>query len=147
MTHLVSVQDLLIDPESDVTFCNFIENQIAENQNLNRKILFTDEAGFTRNGIFKFHQNPHATVQKAHPQQFSLNVRVGIIDGHLIGPVFLPQRLNEQIYTNFLQNELPQILENLPLLLRAQMWFMHDGAPPHFSIIARDHLNNAYRNR
>lgn len=137
-----------------VEFCNWLEETRVAVENFEKKILFTDEAGFTRNGIFNFHnnhmwtdENPHATVQKAHQQQFSLNVWAGIIDGHLIGPVFMPQRLNGQIYTNFLQNELPQMLEDLPLLLRAQMWFMHDGAPPHFSITARDHLNNAYRNR
>lgn len=135
-------------------FCNWLEEQRASVENFEQKILFTDEAGFTRNGIFNFHnnhewtdENPHAMVQKAHQQQFSLNVWAGIIGGHLIGPVFLPQRLNGQIYTNFLGNELPQLLENLPLLLRAQMYFMHDGAPPHFSIMARDHLNNTYRNR
>lgn len=135
-------------------FCNWLEEQRVAVENFEKRILFTDEAGFTRNGIFNFHnnhvwadENPHATVQRAHQQQFSLNVWAGIIDRHLIGPVFLPQRLNGEIYRNFLQHELPPLLENLPLLLRAQMWFMHDGAPPHFSIIARDHLNNAYQNR
>lgn len=137
-----------------VQFCDWLEEQRVAVHYFEKKILFTDEAGFTRNGIFNFHnnhewadENPHAIVQRGHQQQFRLNVWGGIIDEHLIGPVFLPQRLNGQTYTDFLQNELPQLLENLPPDLRAQMWFMHDGAPPHFSIIARQHLQNVYGNR
>lgn len=34
-----------------------------------------------------------------------------------------------------------------PLLLQAQMWFMHDSAPSHFDIIESYHLHNNYRNR
>lgn len=56
------------------------------------------------------YENPHSTVQKARQQQFSLNVWAGIIDGHLIGPVFLPRRLNGQNYTTFLRDDLPQII-------------------------------------
>lgn len=82
-------------------------------------------------------ENPQATVQIAHQQKYRLNVCAGIIDGHLIGTVYMPQGLNGRIYT-FITT-----LENLPLPLRVQIWFMHDGAPPHFSIIARYHENNA----
>lgn len=46
----------------------------------------------------------------------------------------------------FFQNVLPQTLGNLPLLLLPQKWFMHGGAPSHFSIIGRDQFN-AYQNR
>lgn len=135
-------------------FCDWFEEQRVAVHYFEKKILFTDEAGFTKNGIFNFHnnhewaaENPHAIVRRGHQHRFSLNVWGGIIDEHLIGPVFLPQRLNGQTYTDFLQNELPQLLENLPLDLRAQMWFMHDSAPPHFSIIARQHIQNVYGNR
>lgn len=50
-----------------------------------------------------------------------------------IGPYFLPPRLNGNIYANFLENELPVLLEDLPLLMREDMIFQHDGAPAHSS--------------
>jgi hypothetical protein len=35
-----------------------------------------------------------------------------------------------------MQEILPDVLDDVPLQLRVDMWFMHDGAPPHFSRIA-----------
>ena len=65
-------------------------------------ILFTDEASFTRDGIFNFHnshnldeENPDVIVHSKHQHQFSLNVWAGIIDKFLIGPFFLDGKLTQ----------------------------------------------------
>lgn len=79
--------------------------------------------------------------------QFSVNVWAGILENYLIGPFFLPARLNGQSYLNFLQQELPLLLEDVPLALRNQIIFMHDDAPAHFSVIVRNYLNVSYPNR
>lgn len=79
-----------------------------------------------------------------HQYTFSLNVWAGIIGDHLLGPFFLPQTLNGDNYLHFLQNDLPNLLENVPLEIRGNMYFMHDGAPAHFRITVREHLNNVY---
>ena len=43
---------------------------------------------------------------------------------------------------------MPPLLEDLPLaVLRQAMYFMHDGAPAHFSHIVREHLNECFPNR
>lgn len=42
---------------------------------------------------------------------------------------------------------MPNLLEDLPLLLRQDMWFMHDGAPPHFTLAVRRHLHEEYPDR
>jgi hypothetical protein len=39
---------------------------------------------------------------------------------------------------------LPDVLNDVPLQLRVAIWFMHDGAPPHFSRIARHYLNDHF---
>ena len=39
---------------------------------------------------------------------------------------------------------MPDVLDNVPLQLRVGMWFMHDGAPPHFTRIARQYLNDHF---
>uniref|UniRef100_V5GJV9 Transposable element Tc3 transposase n=1 Tax=Anoplophora glabripennis TaxID=217634 RepID=V5GJV9_ANOGL len=92
-------------------------------------------------------ENPNAILEGRHQHQFSLNVWVGIVGDHLIGPFFLPPRLTGDVYRRFLEDELPVLLEDIPLPLRLQMYFMHDGAPPHFSLAAREYLNNIYPNR
>jgi hypothetical protein len=53
------------------------------------------------------------------------------IDDHLIGPYLLPLRLTGDIYLTFLQEILPKLLEVVPLEVRREMWFQHDGAPAH----------------
>ncbi|EFN63727.1 hypothetical protein EAG_00069, partial [Camponotus floridanus] len=48
---------------------------------------------------------------------------------------------------NFLEESLPELLEDVPLATRNAMWFMHDGAPAHFSRIAREFLTATYGDR
>jgi hypothetical protein len=113
--------------------------------NFQQCVLLTDEAKFSQEAIVNFHnnyqwadKNLHAVSQSRHQQQFSWNAWVGIKGNYLIGPVFLPPRPNGRSYMHFLERELPALLEDIPLETRHQMWFMHDGAPAHFSRTARD---------
>lgn len=64
-----------------------------------------------------------------------------------IGPWQLPPRLNGQMYTEFLRDDLPGLLEDVPLGRRIQAWYQHDGAPPHYSRAARDQLDISYPGR
>jgi hypothetical protein len=43
----------------------------------------------------------------------------------------LPLRLTGDIYLTCLQETLPELLEVVPLEVRREMWFQHDGAPAH----------------
>lgn len=128
-----------------------MSNQQAGNRVFISNILFTDEASFTRDGINNFHnrhvwaeENPHAVLASSHQNRFSLNVWGGIFQDKLLGPVYLPGRLNGQIYLEFLSNTLPELLDDIPLEHRQTMWYMHDGAPAHFSVGVRRHLNNQF---
>lgn len=47
----------------------------------------------------------------------SINGRCGIID-HLIGPLVLLARLTREAYLKFLENILPELLEDIPLDVR-----------------------------
>lgn len=51
------------------------------------------------------------------------------------------------MYTDFLINEFQDMLEDVPLQTRANMWFLQDGAPPHFSVTARQALSRIFPNR
>lgn len=153
--HLQSVQELLpADFELRLTFCRFIQERRAEDIHFHNKILFTDEACFTKRGVTNSHnehvyadENPHAIRQRHFQKEFQLNVWAGIIGEHLIGPVVLPARLNGEMYLNFLQETLPDLLDDLPLLFRVGMWFLHDGAPPHFTLNVRNHLHVQFPNK
>lgn len=56
----------------------------------------------------------------------------------------MPQKLNASAYLNFLQNELPSLLEDIPLSLLSGMTFQNDGCPVHTSLIVKNFLNEEY---
>jgi hypothetical protein len=63
-----------------------------------------------------------------------------------IGPVILEDRITGQNYLEFLKDELPEQLENVPLAARIAMHSQHDGAPPHYTRLVMQHLNDTFLN-
>jgi hypothetical protein len=53
-------------------------------------------------------------------QLFSINVWVGIIENHLVGPYVLLRHLNGEL------------LEKIPLAIRREIWHLHGGVPPYY---------------
>ena len=153
--HIQRVQALLpADFAPRIAFCQWILHTLVAIPQLLTLILFTDEASFSRNAIRNFHnshvwadENPHEVCEDRFQHQFSLNIWVGIVGDCLIGPIILPARLTGEVYRNFLEETLPQSLEDVPLATRRAMWFMHDGAPAHFSVVARQFLTATYGDR
>jgi len=87
-----------------------------------RNIFSTDEAHFTYDGVNNTrnshlwdHDKPHGTVESNYQHRFSVNVWCGVIGDQMTGPYTFPQRLTGDIYANILQEELPALLENIPL--------------------------------
>lgn len=150
--HLIKVHSLL--PGDYVPRVNFVRwclQQDIVHPNFLRNVLFSDESTFTRDGIFNSrnshvwaHENPNE-IAILHPQhKFSVNIWAGILDNRIIGPYVLPNRLDSVTYLVFLRDILPELLDDVPLETRANMWFQHDGAPPHFGNIVRGHLDAVY---
>ena len=71
----------------------------------------------------------------------------GIVGDHLIGFYILPPRLCGPVYRVFLRYVLPELLENVPLEARRNMWFQHDGAPVHFADGAKAVLADVFEDR
>ncbi|KAJ4425962.1 hypothetical protein ANN_27588 [Periplaneta americana] len=153
--HLQRVQALSPgDYPARVRFCQWFLQQCGVNPNFPALVLFTDEAQFTRDGITNFHnqhvwvyENPRATVPSHHQVRCSLNMWAGIIGDRLVGPHVLVNRLMGQAYTNFLENTIPHLLEDTPLINRQYIHFLHDGAPAHLSRTARRYLDRRFPDR
>lgn len=64
-----------------------------------------------------------------------------------IGLCVLPARLDGVTYRQFLEDRIPDLLEDRPLQRRAVMLFQHDGAPAHFSARTRQFLNERFPDR
>ncbi|KAL0892876.1 hypothetical protein ABMA27_014561 [Loxostege sticticalis] len=146
--HFTRVQELLpADYAPRVDFCRWL----LRNRTYN--VLWTDECTFTRQGLFNMHNahywsdsNPRVIRPDHFQFRFSVNVWAGIVNGTLLGPVFL-ERLNTDTYLQFLQNELPELLLDVPVGSRRYLYYQHDGAPAHFSLRVRAYLDEAFQGR
>ena len=153
--HRQRVQSLTFeDYPRRLEFARWYLQQCETHPEFSSLVLFTDEASFTRTGMFNTHNshvwsqdNTHATFIRSYQTEFTVNVWAGIINNFLIGPYILPLRLNGNIYCIFLEEVLPELMEDVPLVTRRQMWFQHDGAPAHFSTIVRNYLDQRFNER
>ncbi|CAH0382002.1 unnamed protein product [Bemisia tabaci] len=116
--------------------------------------MFSDEATFKSNGEVNRHNchywaadNPHWLQPVDNQNVWKLNVWCGIIGNYIIGPYFFDGTVTGEVYLDFIENQLPGLLENVPLNVQANMFFQQDGAPVHFKISVRTFLNQQYPGR
>ncbi|KMQ84443.1 transposable element tc3 transposase [Lasius niger] len=154
-THIICRRQALspADFPRRVAFAELFLERCAVDPQFPATVLFSDEACFTREGTFNSknshvwaEDNPHRIFESRHQEKFGINIWMGIIGDHLIGPNMLPTRLNGLIYVRFLEEVLPGLLEEVPLALRQVMWFQ-DGAPAHCSIATHNHLQQVFGER
>lgn len=135
---------------------NFIARMSVLNERYNflYKILWSDEATFNESGSVNRHnmhywsdRNPRWTRERNFQVKYKVNVWIGMLGGRLIGPHFFENNLNSEIYLNFLRNDLPNYLEEIPLQVRRSIWFHQDGAPPHNARIVSNYLNTIFGNQ
>lgn len=117
-------------------------------------VLWTDELIVGSDGSFNVHnehhyaeENPHCLTIGHIQGRWTICVWTGIIHHQIIGPYFFEQNVNGETYSAFLQNSLDDLLANVPLAVRQDMWFQQDGHPAHTSRLARAVLNEKYPNR
>lgn len=153
--HLV-LHQALSDTDFDrrLDYCYWLRDMCNENLRFLSQVLWTDEATFTNCGRVNLHNmhywsqtNPHWMREVDHQNRWSVNVWCGILGDRIIGPFVFDGHLNGESYLNFLENDLPNLLEDIPLDVRASMWYQHDGCPSHYSQRVRDFLNIIYPNR
>ncbi|XP_050307516.1 uncharacterized protein LOC126744202 [Anthonomus grandis grandis] len=155
--HVTPVQGLEGgDFDRRVHFCRFLLHTDVENPDFLKRILWTDESKFTREGILNLHnlhhwapkqENPYAKRQNSFQYRFSVNVWAGVIGNQVIGPHYLPDNLNGDNYLEFLQNDLPELLAEVPVFNEdVPIVFQNDGCPAHWRLTVREYLDNVFPN-
>lgn len=149
--HFQKIQELtLVDYTPRVQFCTWLL------QNLDKNILWTDEATFTRLGLFNVHNehwwaprghNPHVVRRHSFQNRFSVNVWAGILNDCIIGPFFIDERLTGERYLQLIESSLEEQLESVPLNYLSELYFQHDGAPAHYQRDVRTYLSDRYGER
>lgn len=130
-----------LEPGDDLhrlEYCLWMQGNFLNNRNFLKKILYTDEATFTTNGIVCSQNtrqwaqdNPNFTIECKRQYSFKINVFCGILNETIIGPFFFRENLNGERFLHFLNNNFWNAIEELPLLERLNLHVQLDGAPIH----------------
>ncbi|EFN66426.1 hypothetical protein EAG_01870, partial [Camponotus floridanus] len=135
-------------------FCENFLRRIDRDPRFLSRIIFSDESLFTREGIFNSHnmhlwsdENPRVTRVRNFQIRWKLNIWAGIMGTEILGPIILPDILTSAAYIDLLKNDLPDFLEEVPLLDRNKIIFQQDGAGPHNARIVTNYLNNEFPGR
>lgn len=149
------------DFDRRLQFCEIMTEKIIVNPNLIKNICFSDECTFFLNGSVNKHnvrywsdENPYI-FREGHTQvPQKLNVWAGILGNAIVGPIFIDGTLNGGMYLELLDNVIdPLITEQLenqrdpegnPMLDEYELFYQHDGAPPHYAINVRNWLNHRF---
>lgn len=132
-------------------FCREMLARIRGDPNFLTNILFTDEASFSTAGTFNRKNKHYWSSVNPYKKQVvkiqgrrSVNVWCGMIRNKLIGPIIYEGNLNGQTYLNLLQNDIEDLIDELPLLNYNNIIWHQDGAPAHNTIQVTQYLNNRY---
>lgn len=142
------------DVERRFEFCVRIQGELEENRFMTRHVLFSDEATFTSNGVVSSQNcrwwsdiNPNFHVQTRDQYSFKTNVWCGIYKDRLVGPFFFRNNINGDRYLQFLNNQLSDFLDELPINELRKIWYQQDGAPCHCTRNIRDFLLHTFDGR
>lgn len=141
------------DPDDRVNLCEMLYLRCQEDENFLKKIIWTDESKFSREGIFNRHNNhiwasvnPHAIRERNHQVRFSFNVFCLMMDNRF-SYVIYDGVLTAARYLNLLRTVVEDFLDNLPLNLRRSCWYQLDGAPAHCTQDVSQELTAMFEDR
>ena len=128
--------------------CTWFLMNLADDSDMLRKILFTDEANFYVNGnLSKQHirywsnENPHFFEGCREQGGQRLMVWLGVWNTRIIGPFFFAGTVTAEVYLRMLGDELMPALD---ALVEKPDYFMQDGAPPHYANHVRHWLDQEF---
>lgn len=153
--HFTPVQHLLQrDYQPRIDYCSWLISKCRQDPSFLSRILWTDEATFTREGIFNQHnshfwseENPMQIRESNFQYEFKVNLWIGLIGSTILPPIIIEQSLNSMRFLELLEHRLPEILENETLERRLSSWIQMDGCPAHNGREVRGWLDIHYPGR
>lgn len=142
------------DQEKRLEFCLWAQGEYLNDRQFLKKILFSDEASFTTNGVVSSQnmrywatENPNWVINCKRQYSEKVNVWCGILNERIIGPFFFDGNMNGAIFLQFLRNEFSDAIDELPLAETRNLYFQLDGCSIHNAGIVKSWLNQNYPNR
>lgn len=142
------------DYDARMDFCAWFQGMVEDDAGFSKKVMFTDEATFSSNGTVCSQncrwwatENPEFIIESKDQYSFKVNVWCGIYNCSIIGPFFFHENLNSERYLHFLQTELSDVLDEMPLQERRYLYFQQDGASIHSTRTVRTWLDDTFYRR
>jgi hypothetical protein len=139
------------DSTQRLHFANVMLQKINIDPSFFDKVLWTDEAGFNLDGTKNKQNtrhwsviNPNFTVER-RMKSFQVNVWAGIWSGGIVGPFIFNGTISARSYLEMLRNEIIPAIRAIPNY--QDLWFMQDGAAPHFARTIRNYLDQEFPDR
>lgn len=149
MVHVHTMHDN--DPLHRRQFCNWIINQMDNDNDFIKQVIFSDECLFyldghahTQNARYWSRQNPAWIREVNDPGAPRVMVWCGLLGDTVLGPHFFEGNVNQHSYSEVLDSTLLDFLDDLPLNRRQKLWFQQDGATAHYALIVRNNLNRKF---
>jgi hypothetical protein len=123
-----------------------------EDPNVVRNIIFTDESSFRLHGTpnrqnFRMwaQENPRNVYAARTQYPGRVNVWAGILNGTILGPIFIDGNLTGPKYLDLLETEISAKLADVDN--GVELWWMQDGCPAHNYGPAKEFLHDAFPGR
>jgi hypothetical protein len=135
-----------IDSAKRLAFCEEVLGMMARDEGLSKWIIFSDEATFhlsvkvNRHNIRIWGSEKPVAVVEMERDSPRVKVFCAVSRRRVFCPFFFAEKsVTGQVYLKMLQNWL------MPQLAEEEYIFQQDGAPPHWHMGVREHLNGTYQ--
>lgn len=136
-----------------IHFCEQMLIRSQEDPTFLRKIVWSDEAKFNREGVINRRnshywavENPHFLRETSFQYTFSFNVICLVMNNRVCFHIY-EQNLNSEEYLEILRTVVSDLLDELPLNLLQDCWYQMDGAPAHSSNDVDRELTSMFRDQ
>lgn len=140
------------DDERRIIFCQWYLQKCQQNPNFHQKVIWTDEAYISSDGIFNRNNsifwsdtNPHRTVARFQQGKFGFSAWVALFGGRIWGYHIYAENLNSDLYVRILEENVVRSLDDMPLAQTPNIFFQNDGAPAHNARVVATLLNQNFR--
>lgn len=142
------------DFDRRVEFCDIMMDMIVGDNRILNNVVFSDEATFELSGNLNRHncrywssENPHWRSDGHTQFKKKVNVWAGILNGRAVGPFFIENNLNANVYEVMLREQIVPSIREIAGDNMDEIYFQHDGAPPHYGVNVRQYLNEIFPDR
>lgn len=142
------------DAEVRNTFADQMFNLANDNPDFLKNICFSDETTYTLHGEpnrqntrIWAKENPREFLQTRTQWPQKVNVWIGILGHHVIGPFYIDGNLNGEKYLQLLQQQVYPEIQRVRGGRTDDVWFQQDGCPSHCTRGVIDFLNAHFPNR